>query len=179
MPIVTIVATDPVAIEGTNCWVWPGTTNSTGTWTNWPGGNKVGITNCGPKNATFSVYRTGDTNSDLTVTYSIGGTASNGVDYVALPGSVTIPAGQRQAMISVVPLDDGPPERNSTVVLRLIHTRPRELFTSSDRRQTPPPSSSTASCPARRPGRCPTERSISMQPDPMAPGSMWSIPRTC
>jgi hypothetical protein len=33
---------------------------------------------------------------------------------------VTIPAGQRLAMISVVPLDDGPPDLNSTVILKVL-----------------------------------------------------------
>ena len=117
---VTISAIDPIAIEGTNCWVWSGLTNTVPTWSNWPGGTRVPLTNCGPKNATFGVYHSGDTNSDLTVAYAIGGTASNGVDYVTLPGVVTIPAGQRLAMISVVPLDDGPPDLNSTVILKLL-----------------------------------------------------------
>ena len=118
-PTVIISATDPIAIEGTNCWVWSSVTNPVPAWTNWPGGTKVPLTNCGPKNATFSVYRSGETNSALTVTYSIGGTASNGVDYVTLPGVVTIPAGQRLVMIPVVPIDDGPPDLNSTVILTL------------------------------------------------------------
>jgi hypothetical protein len=118
-PTVIISATDPIAIEGTNCWVWSSVTNPVPAWTNWPGGTKVPLTNCGPKNATFSVYRSGETNGTLTVTYSIGGTASNGVDYVTLPGVVTIPAGQRLVMIPVVPIDDGPPDLNSTVILTL------------------------------------------------------------
>jgi hypothetical protein len=90
------------------------------TWTNWPGGTRTSVTNCGPKNATFAVYRSGKTNSALTVTYAIGGTASNGLDYVTLPGIATIQAGQRLAMIPIVPLDDGPPDHNSTVILHLI-----------------------------------------------------------
>ena len=116
-PIVSIVATDPVAIEGTNCWVWPGETNSPPTWAAWPTAVCRFFTNCGPKTATFTVRRFGDTNDDLTVTYDIGGTASNGVDYVALPGSVTIPAGERRALITIVPIDDGPPDVNKTVIL--------------------------------------------------------------
>jgi hypothetical protein len=56
----------------------------------------------------------------LSVAYAIGGTATNGVDYVALPGTVTIPAGQPSAAITVVPLDDGPPDILRTVVLKLI-----------------------------------------------------------
>ncbi len=119
-PIVSIVATDPVAIEGTNSWVWPGETNSPPTWTAWPTAVCRCFTNCGPKTATFTVRRFGATNDDLTVPYDIGGTASNGVDYVALPGSVTIPAGERRALITIVPIDDGPPDVNKTVILTLL-----------------------------------------------------------
>ena len=118
-PIVSIVATDPVAIEGTNCWVWPGETNSPPTWAAWPTAVRRFFTNCGPKTATFAVRRCGDTNDDLTVPYDIGGTASNGVDYVALPGFVTIPAGEGRALITIVPIDDGPPDVNKTVILAL------------------------------------------------------------
>ena len=121
-PIVTIVAPDPIAIEGTNCWVWPGCTNATPTWSNWPGTICRTFTNCGPKSATFVVRRFGVTNDALTVDYAIGGTATNGVDYVTLPGSVTIAPGERSAPISVVPIDDGPPDMSSTVILKLIPT---------------------------------------------------------
>ena len=89
-PIVSLVATDPVAIEGTNCWVWPGENDGSPTWAAWPTAICRFFTNLRPKTATFTVRRCGDTNDDLTVPYDIGGTASNGVDYVALPGSVTI-----------------------------------------------------------------------------------------
>lgn len=119
-PIISIVAADPIAIEGTNCWVWPGETNSPATWAAWPAAVCRLFTNCGPKTAMFTVRRLGDTNSDLTVPYDIGGTASNGVDYVTLPGSVTIPAGQRRVMIPIVPIDDGPPDVNKTVILTLL-----------------------------------------------------------
>jgi hypothetical protein len=120
-PIVSIVATDPIAIEGTNCWPWLGLTNATPTWSNWLAGTAACciFTNCGPKNAVFTVWSFGNTNQNVTVTYAIGGTATNGVDYVTLPGSVTIPAGQCQAQITVVPLDDGPPDITSTVILTL------------------------------------------------------------
>jgi Bacterial Ig domain/Calx-beta domain len=120
-PIVSIAAIDPVAIEGTNCWPWLGLAGVAPTWSNWTGPTAVCrfFTNCGPKDATFAVRRLGSTNGDLTVSYEIGGTATNGVDYVPLPDSVTIPAGERRALITVVPLDDGPPDINSTVVLKL------------------------------------------------------------
>jgi hypothetical protein len=108
LEVVSIVATDPIAIRGTNCWPWLGLSNGPPTWSNWvsPIALWQWFTNCGPKDATFAVCRTGETNSDLTVTYAIGGTASNGVDYVALPGVATIPAGQSEVMITVVPTDE-------------------------------------------------------------------------
>ena len=96
-PLVGIVATDPVAIEGTNCWPWLGLSDAAPTWSNWVSPTAVFclVTNCGPKNATFTVYRFGATNDGLVVSYGIGGTATNGIDYAALPGVVTVPAGEQ------------------------------------------------------------------------------------
>ena len=121
-PIVSIVATDPVAIEGTNCWPWLGLASPVPTWSNWFAASPPWrvFTNCGPKDATFTVFRFGATNDDLDVAYAIGGTATNGIDYVALPGLVTIPAGERRAAITIMPLDDGPPDITSTVILKLV-----------------------------------------------------------
>jgi len=120
-PVVDIVATDPIAIEGTNCWPWVGLANAAPTWSNWAAALPCRFfTNCGPKNATFTVHRFGVTNDDLTVNYAIGGTATNGLNYMPLSGEVTIPAGQRSALITVVPIDDGTPDITSTVVLKLI-----------------------------------------------------------
>jgi hypothetical protein len=118
--IVSIVATDPIAIEGTNCWVWAGCTNIVPTWTNWPSTICRLFTNCAPKNASFVVRRFGVTNEALAVNYEIAGSATNGIDYMALPGSVTIEAGAREAHITVVPLDDGPPDISSTVILKIL-----------------------------------------------------------
>src|SRR6185295_14348135 len=61
----------------------------------------------------------GPTNSALTVFYAIRGTASNGVDYLKIPNSLTIPAGRRGARIVITPIDDKLPERIETVILRL------------------------------------------------------------
>jgi hypothetical protein len=117
--LVSIVAKDPIAIEGTNCWVWPGLVDPNLGWRNWPAGTCRLYTNCGPKNATFLVRRQGATNDALTVKYHVAGSATNGVDYLPLPGEITIPAGERAALLSVVPIDDSVPERHETVVLRL------------------------------------------------------------
>ena len=117
--LVTIVASDPLAIEGTNCWHWRGVTNAQPTWTNWPPVAWGRFTNCGPKDALFAVRRFGDCSQALTVGYKTSGTATNGVQYVALPGSVTIPAGQAYALIPLVPIDDGRPDINRTAILAL------------------------------------------------------------
>lgn len=48
-----------------------------------------------------------------------GGTATAGSDYTALPGSVTIPAGQTSAMVTVTPIADSATEGDETVTLAL------------------------------------------------------------
>lgn len=90
LPVVRIMATDAVAREGTD------------------------------NTATFRIRRTGPTNSALTVFYNIRGTASNGVDYVTIPHSATIPAGRRGTRIVITPIDDNLPERVETVRLHLV-----------------------------------------------------------
>jgi hypothetical protein len=84
-----------------------------------PAPTRVGFTNCGPKNALFEVRRFGDCSQPLTVTYKASGTATNGVQYVALTGSVNIPAGDAYAVIPLVPIDDGRPDINRTAILTL------------------------------------------------------------
>ncbi len=49
----------------------------------------------------FTVRRTGPTDSPLTLRYKVRGTAEAGIDYEALPGEVTIAAGQSSATIPV------------------------------------------------------------------------------
>jgi len=116
--IVSVVAADPVAIAGTNaCWIWPGETNAIPAWTNWPPKHWGSYTNWGPKNGLFAVRRFGDVSSNLTVNYSISGTAVSNVDYVGLPGSVTIPAGAPAGLVPVVPLDNNATNVAKTLVL--------------------------------------------------------------
>ncbi len=58
----------------------------------------------GPVSGAFTVSRPATaTNGNLVVNYTVGGTASNGVDYALLGGSVTIPDGQASATIPVTP----------------------------------------------------------------------------
>jgi hypothetical protein len=121
--IVTIVATDPIAIAGTNTfWRWPGLTNAVPAWTNWPSPITTWFTNWGPKSALFTVYRFGSVSNDITVNYNIGGTASNGVDYFALPGNIDIPAGYTRAVIPVVPIDHGTNGISASIARTVILT---------------------------------------------------------
>ena len=73
----------------------------------------------GPTSGAFTVSRTGDTSLPLTVRYTVGGTATPGVDYTALPGDVTIAAGDVAAVIPVVPLDDLIVEPNESLIVAL------------------------------------------------------------
>jgi Calx-beta domain/Bacterial Ig domain len=93
LPVVTIFARDAYAAEGTNA--------------------------ADPNTATFVVTRFGNTNTTVIVYYSVSGSASNGVDYKEISGSVTIPAGERSARITITPLDDNLPEPTETIVLEL------------------------------------------------------------
>jgi len=67
----------------------------------------------------FTVKRDGDQTGALVIYYNVGGSASNGVDFVAPSGSVTIPAGVTSADIFVTPLDDGLMEGDEILTVTL------------------------------------------------------------
>ena len=60
------------------------------------------------------------TTGDLTVGYSIGGAATNGVDYQALAGTVVIPDGQSGVDVVMTPIDDALAEGAETVTLTVL-----------------------------------------------------------
>ena len=68
----------------------------------------------------FTFYRSGPTTGSLVVNYSIGGTATPGVDYTAFSGTVTIFPGQSSATIALEPIDDADIESIETVVLTVL-----------------------------------------------------------
>lgn len=70
--------------------------------------------------AVFTVRRTGSTAAAVTVRYTMGEQAKNGVDYQLLSGSVTIPAGASSATVTVVPINDVIHESNEPVMLMLF-----------------------------------------------------------
>ncbi|MCF8464951.1 MAG: choice-of-anchor L domain-containing protein [Flavobacteriales bacterium] len=67
----------------------------------------------------FSRLPGASNSSPLTVGYLVSGTATPGVDYTALPGSVTIPAGQNSAVVNIEGILDYTTEGTETVVLNL------------------------------------------------------------
>jgi hypothetical protein len=96
-PIVTILATMPLASE--------------------PGNNP----------AIFTFSRAGNTNSALTISFGIGGTASNGVDYATITNSISLAAGQTSANVVITPVNEPSANGYKTVVLTL----PRRLVAES------------------------------------------------
>ncbi len=90
LPIVNLIATGPLASE------WP------------------------VSSGTIVATRTGDTNNALTVYYDTGGTASNGLDYLAIPSSVTLSAGVASAEIVITPYADSLAEGNESARLSIL-----------------------------------------------------------
>lgn len=76
LPVVTIAATQPVARE------------------------------IDGQQATVTLTRNGDTTLPMQVPLTIGGTAVSGSHYVALPATVTIPAGESTLTLQVTPISD-------------------------------------------------------------------------
>ncbi|MCL4178372.1 MAG: hypothetical protein KJ072_11610 [Verrucomicrobia bacterium] len=93
-PVVTLFVLDPIASERPH-----------------PDGQ--------PNTATFKLRRSGALDQPLTVFFEVRGTARNGVDYVALPQSITIPAGTRWTRLIISPLPDDLVEDPETVVVEL------------------------------------------------------------
>ncbi|ACU62526.1 Calx-beta domain-containing protein [Chitinophaga pinensis] len=56
---------------------------------------------------------------DITVTYNTSGTATPGIDYATLTGSLIIPAGQNSVTLPVTVIDDGLMEGTETVMVNL------------------------------------------------------------
>ncbi len=70
----------------------------------------------------FTVTRVGATNIDQSVAYTVGGAASNGIDYSLIANSVIIPAGSASATITIAPIDDGIVVGDVTATLTLSNS---------------------------------------------------------
>ena len=67
----------------------------------------------------FNITRSPAMLGAITVNYSISGTASNGVDYVALSGTATIASGQTNVLIAIMPINDTNAEPTETIKLTI------------------------------------------------------------
>jgi hypothetical protein len=56
--------------------------------------------------ATFTISRSIASSQPLTVSFTVGGKAANGTDYLHIPTSVTIPANQTSATVAIRPIND-------------------------------------------------------------------------
>lgn len=75
------------------------------------------IEGCG--DAFIYFERTGSTTNSQTVHFTISGTATNGTDYMQIPDSIVIPAGQTTAILTLSSIGDGIPESPETVIFTL------------------------------------------------------------
>jgi gliding motility-associated-like protein len=75
---------------------------------------------CGDANIAF--IRSGDNTLAQNYTYTLSGTATNGVDYNNLSGQITIPAGQDTAFITLNPVTDGSTEGQETLIITVTNT---------------------------------------------------------
>ncbi|NVO01748.1 MAG: PKD domain-containing protein, partial [Bacteroidetes bacterium] len=73
----------------------------------------VSVEGCNDAIVSFTIAN--PTPTPLVINYTIGGTATNGVDYLNIPTSVTIPAGQDSVAITISPIMDGIAEPTETV----------------------------------------------------------------
>ena len=73
----------------------------------------------GPDPGVFAFTRMGNTTTDLTVNFMVGGAAMPGTDYSSIGTSVTIPAGQATATVTITPIFDLLFEGTETVILTL------------------------------------------------------------
>ncbi|MBK8090761.1 MAG: cadherin-like beta sandwich domain-containing protein [Verrucomicrobiaceae bacterium] len=67
----------------------------------------------------FFISRRGSTTADLVVNYTMSGTATEGVDYTALSGTATIPAGSTGVYVNVAAIVDTVPEGTESIIMTL------------------------------------------------------------
>ncbi|MEI7595160.1 MAG: choice-of-anchor L domain-containing protein [Bacteroidota bacterium] len=77
--------------------------------------DSLAVEGCNSATINFTLQQPAVTNQ--TITYTVSGTATNGVDYTSLPGSIVIPAGQSTASIIIDPSTDALTEGIETVFL--------------------------------------------------------------
>jgi Ca2+-binding RTX toxin-like protein len=74
----------------------------------------------GTPNLTYTFTRTGFLTNALAVSYTIGGTATNGTDYATIPSIINFAAGAATATLTIDPTNETLVEVNETVALTLV-----------------------------------------------------------
>ena len=69
--------------------------------------------------------------TDITLVYTVGGTATPGSDHTALSGTLSVPAGTRTTTIPVTIIDDSAQESSETVVLTLAASKGYQVVSPS------------------------------------------------
>ena len=75
-----------------------------------------------PEDGLFTITLPRESAHDVTVTYTLSGTAIEGADYTARTGTVTIPAGETEAEIVIPVINDSEAEDPETVILTMTGT---------------------------------------------------------
>lgn len=68
----------------------------------------------------FTIRRNGGTNFHQLIFYELSGTASNGLDYEQIGGTVEMPAGALAVSVTVKPINDSLVEGTETVLARIV-----------------------------------------------------------
>ncbi len=71
-------------------------------------------------NGTVVFNRIGSVAANLVVNYALSGTASNGADYSALSGTITIPAGRPNVTLTITPINDTAVEGDESVMVTVL-----------------------------------------------------------
>ncbi len=81
-------------------------------------------------NGVFTISRTGDTTSPLTVNYQMANvsSASNGVDYAVLNGVAVIPAGASSTNVNLVVINDAIGEPTESAIMVLIGSTNYDIY---------------------------------------------------
>ncbi len=77
-------------------------------------------TNETANNGQFTITRVGDLSVGLTVNYTIGGSAVNGVDYQTIGTSVAFIPGQATAVVNIVPINNSKIDGSRSVLLTVV-----------------------------------------------------------
>ena len=91
------------------------------------------VSELGTDTGQFKVTCMPTVTKNLSVRYTVSGSASNGVDYVSLSGTVIIPAGATGVLIPITPKDDTLKEGTEMVSLTLTAQPAYQLGTSNSK----------------------------------------------